>query len=241
MYAILIIVIIIEKFHSNATLIFYAKGKPMSNNNSGTLIAVEGIDGAGKSTLVHALGTLLKQQAYTVLITKEPGGTPLGMELRHLLQYQKTPLNKRAEYLLFAADRAQHFADVVIPALKQGSIVLSDRMSDSSIAYQGYGRGHDLAIINALNTWTMFGHIPDLTIYLRIDVEHAYARLNKRKDKPTVFEQETRAFMERVMHGFESIYASRSNVLILDARQSPEQLTSQAHAYIMQHIDQNHA
>ena len=95
-----------------------------------------------------------------------------------MVQYQEIPLAPRAEYLLFAADRAQHFHEVVIPALQNDALVISDRMSDSSLAYQGFGRGHDLTMIKIINQWTMQGIEPDLTIYLKIPVSIAYARIN---------------------------------------------------------------
>jgi dTMP kinase len=205
----------------------------MSTNSPGTLIAVEGIDGAGKSSLVDALGKRLHQAAYPVLVTKEPGGTPLGIELRHLLQHQVIPLAKRAECLLFMADRAQHFTDVIIPALKKGLVVISDRMSDSSIAYQSYGRGHDQEIIKMLNRWTMQDRTPDSTIYLKIPISVAYERMAKRNAQPTVFEQEKDSFMERVAQGFDATYASRTDVLTLDATQQQDQLVDAAYAHIL--------
>src|SRR5690348_7272425 len=119
----------------------------MAHQFPGMLITIEGIDGAGKSSLIQHLIPLLTPLVPAIKATKEPGGSQLGVELRRLLQYPTTPIAPRAEYLLFAADRAQHFHDVVIPALKEGALVISDRMSDSSLAYQGYGRGHDLTII----------------------------------------------------------------------------------------------
>jgi dTMP kinase len=160
----------------------------------------------------------------------------LGVELRKLLQYQSIPLDKRAECLLFKADRAQHFSQVVIPALKKGTIVISDRMGDSSIAYQGYGRGHDIAIITKLNTWTMYNHKPDLTIYLKIPLDIAYQRMASRNVAPTVFEQEKRSFMERVMQGFEVLYAGRTDVLVLDAIQEPDILAHIAYESAVHHL-----
>jgi dTMP kinase len=199
----------------------------------GILIVVEGIDGAGKSSLVQLLGKRLATTHDPIVTTKEPGGTALGLELRTLLQHQPIPITPRAECLLFAADRAQHFADVVIPALRDGAIVLSDRMGDSALAYQGYGRGHDLSIIKTLNTWTMHGIVPHITIYLKVPLRVAYTRMQGRNSKPTVFEQEDHSFMERVSHGFDTLYATPTpNLLVLDATESLETLATHATNFI---------
>lgn len=206
----------------------------MARDTPGTLIVVEGIDGAGKSSLVKLLGKALATTHIPIVITKEPGGSALGVELRTLLQHQPIPITPRAECLLFAADRAQHFADIVIPGLRDGAIVLSDRMGDSALAYQGYGRGHDLTMIQTLNKWTMHGITPHITIYLKIPLEIAYARMHKRNNKPTVFEKEDHSFMNRVANGFDTLYATQTqNLLILDATQSLETLVIHATRYIM--------
>lgn len=205
----------------------------MPHDLSGTLIVIEGIDGAGKSTLIAQLSALLQKHT-SVITTKEPGGSTLGTHLRTLLQHQPFHIAPRAEYLLFAADRAQHFQDVVIPALTNGSLVISDRMSDSSIAYQGHGRGHDMTIIHTINNWTMHGITPDITLYLRIPLEVAYNRMQNRKEKPTVFEQEKRSFMERVAHGFDTLYKNRTDVLILDAENDSTELAQLAYDHILQ-------
>src|ERR1700730_16197149 len=130
--------------------------------NKGMLIVIEGIDGAGKSTLAKSLADILTTQGNTVLLTKEPGGSQLGKQLRTILQNQPIPITPIAEYLLFAADRAQHIEQVVKPALERGAIVISDRMGDSSLAYQGYGRGIDKNNIRTVNQWAMQGLTPDL-------------------------------------------------------------------------------
>lgn len=208
----------------------------MPHDLPGTLIVVEGIDGAGKSSLITRLHALLSTH-YSVITTKEPGGSVLGAHLRTLLQHQPFPIAPRAEYLLFAADRAHHFQDVVIPALTRGDIVISDRMSDSSIAYQGYGRGHDKEIIQTINAWTMHGISPDITLYLRIPVDVAYDRIHNRQENLTVFEQEKRSFMERVAHGFDTIYQDRKDVLIMDALHGQEKLAQDAYAHIMQWLN----
>ncbi len=210
----------------------------MSDHRKGTLITVEGIDGAGKSSVVARLGTLLKELGLSVVTTKEPGGSKLGVVLRQMLQYQEVPIAPRAEYLMFAADRAQHFHEVVIPALTNGSVVVSDRMSDSSLAYQGFGRGHDLTMIKIINQWSMQGIEPDLTIYLKIPVDLAYERMRVRGVEKTVFESEKREFLERVARGFDQIFATRSNVIIIDATQDQEIVIQETYARVKQWLMQ---
>src|SRR5438067_1616217 len=107
----------------------------------GMLITIEGIDGSGKSTLAKNLYQHLIANDVDALLTREPGATPLGKALRTILQEKNVAVCDQAEYLLFAADRAQHFKDTIIPALAKGTVVISDRMADSSLVYQGYGRG----------------------------------------------------------------------------------------------------
>src|SRR3990172_1551765 len=121
----------------------------------GLLITLEGIDGSGKSTLANAIVTALTTLGKHVVLTKEPGGTALRTELRAILQTQKNPVCDKAEFLLFAADRSQHFKELIVPALEQGQIVISDRMADSSLAYQGFGRGLDKEMISSINRWAM--------------------------------------------------------------------------------------
>lgn len=210
----------------------------MSDHRSGTLITVEGIDGAGKSSVVARVGVVLQETGLSVVTTKEPGGSKLGMVLRQMLQYQEVPIAPRAEYLMFAADRAQHFHEVVIPALNQGSVVISDRMSDSSLAYQGFGRGHDLTMIKIINQWSMQGIEPDLTIYLKIPVDLAYERMQVRGVEKTVFESEKREFLERVARGFDQIFATRSNVIIIDATQDQEAVIQETYARVKQWLMQ---
>lgn len=204
----------------------------MADRLPGTLIVIEGIDGAGKSTLVNALGKRLQnEQPKKIVITKEPGGTTFGFSLRPLLQHNTVALAPRTEYLLFAADRAQHFYEIVIPALTNNMIVISDRMADSSLAYQGYGRGHDNETIRSINRWTMHNITPDITIYLKIPLDIAYQRIDQRKEKFSIFEEE-RAFMKRVADGFEALYASRTDVCTLDATMQISDVVEKAYQHI---------
>lgn len=197
-------------------------------NKNGLLISFEGVDGSGKSSLAQAVYKKLITQNYDVLLTKEPGDTPLGNELRILLHEHKSKVCDKAEFLLFAADRAQHFEEIVIPALNQNKIVLSDRMADSSLAYQGYGRGLNLEIIKSVNNWAMCKKAPDITFYIKIDFTIALPRVTKRGEKLTSFEKEEQLFWERVTNGFEAIFKDRTNVITLDGTRTIDELAQTA-------------
>ncbi len=201
----------------------------------GILIALEGIDGSGKSTLAHNLATLLKNHGHDVLSTKEPGGSQLGLSLRRILQDQPVPITPVAEYLLFAADRAQHITDVVKPALEKGMIVISDRMADSSLVYQGFGRGIDMHMIHTINAWVMQNIKPDITIYVSIDHATAMHRVIQRKNI-SAFEKEQESFIQRLIDGFETLYTNRTDVLKLSGKDTPDHIAHQALQGITQWI-----
>jgi dTMP kinase len=191
------------------------------------LLALEGIDGCGKSSLAHFLVEQLKTLNYCVLLTKEPGATPLGIDLRKIVQERTYTLCPKAEFLLFAADRAQHMSEVVEPALANGTLVISDRMADSSMAYQGFGRGLDKEFIAYVNKWAMNNRIPDITMYIKVDYQTALKRLSARNEKLTVFEQEKADFFQRIISGFDTIFHQRSDVIIVDGLQPFEVLSNQ--------------
>ncbi len=193
--------------------------------NKGKLITIEGIDGSGKSTLAINLAQSLTASGYDVVLTKEPGGSTLGKKLRTILQTQPVPITPIAEYLLFAADRAQHMQDRVQPALNRGAIVISDRMADSSLAYQGYGRGIDCNKIREINAWAMQNSTPDLVFYLKISPEQAAQRIENRSTL-TAFEKEQIAFAKRVVHGFDEIFKVRQDVITIDATLSLKEITT---------------
>lgn len=187
---------------------------------TGILITFEGIDGTGKSSAARYLYDALKKE-FPVIFTREPGATELGKQLRSILQNRTFDLDPKAEYLLFAADRVQHMETIVLPALQEGKIVISDRMADSSLAYQGYGRGVDPGMITLVNNWAMHDRVPDLTVYLELDYELASKRLALRNEQATVFEQERAEFFERVQQGFEQAFKDR-NIIRIDASQEQE-------------------
>jgi dTMP kinase len=188
----------------------------MATPSRGILIVFEGIDGSGKTTLATLLANALSKKGLPVILTKQPGATALGKCIRSLLHEQTAPLYPVAEFLLFAADRAQHIHEIVKPALQQRQIVISDRMADSSYAYQGYGRNLDLDKIQHVNSWALQGISPNIIFYLRITAQEAFKRIEK----------EHRDFFERVIQGFEDNFKDRTDVVTLDAHLAPEKLLS---------------
>ncbi len=202
----------------------------MKNKKQGLLIAVEGIDGSGKSSLCNGLEKALSI-VMPVLLTKEPGGTALGKKLRTLLHDKEVPLCSKAEFLLFASDRAQHFEELVLPTLESGTTVISDRMADSSLVYQGYGRGLDVTLLKTINAWAMCNHTPDIIFYLKISPELAYQRIAQRNLPLTSFEKEV-TFMHSLAAGFDALFETQKNVVFLDATQSNEILVQEAVAII---------
>ena len=194
----------------------------------GLLISIEGIDGSGKSLLAKNLHQAMLAKQYDVILTKEFGATPLGAKLRKILHEEKKDVCDLAEYLLIAADRAQHFDQVVVPALSQNKIIISDRMADSSLAYQGYGRGIDIEMIKKVNTWAMQSITPDLTFFVEIDIKTALERVDKRQEKLTSFEKEKTDFWQKVSNGYEQIFKTKTNVIKLDGTLSPEKICDAA-------------
>ncbi len=207
-------------------------------STNGILISIEGIDGSGKTTLAHNLSAALTQQGFSVLLTREPGGCSLGKQIRPILQTQEIPLDPKAEYLLFAADRAQHFHEVVLPALENNMIVISDRMADSSLVYQGYGRGLDKELIATINSWAMQKRHPDITFYVRISFAVSQERLQSR-GALTAFEKEKESFTTNLIDGFDALFTNKKNGYTLDGTQQPELVTKQALARVLQWINQS--
>lgn len=205
--------------------------------HKGILIAIEGIDGSGKSTLAQNLFTCLQQQGFDTVLTKEPGASELGKEIRKIIQAQIIPLAPKAEYLLFAADRAQHFAELIIPSLAQNKLIISDRMSDSSLAYQGYGNGLDFEMLHTINGWTMNAITPNLTIFVQIPVAIALERA-KNRGSLSAYEKREK-FLHNVAQGFEELYKNRTDVIVVDGTLSQETLKSDVYNAIEQWIHKN--
>lgn len=200
-------------------------------------LAFEGINGCGKTTLMRSLVGLLRAQGRPVCETREPGGTPLGIELRRLLlAWEGERKADLTELLLFAADRAEHIEKVIRPALTRSEWVLSDRSLFSTIAFQGYGRGVDRSWIDRSNELAVQGTLPDLVVLLDLDPSEALRRVAARLGNGAdAFEDEALTFHARIRAGFLEC-AERSAVpfLVLDATQTPEQLVQQVCTTVLQ-------
>ncbi len=193
-----------------------------TKRRTGRFISFEGIDGCGKSTLMAHLGRLLDAAGVGRLATREPGATPLGKTLRSLvLDPANTAMAPWTELLLYAADRAQHVAQTIAPALDQGLWVLSDRFVDATLAYQGYARGLDTERLRALHEWTTGNIWPDCTVLLDCEVAVGFERRSGRAGRPDRLERLAQDFHERVRQGYLSLAASEpERFLVIDAGRS---------------------
>jgi dTMP kinase len=204
----------------------------------GRFLALEGIDGSGKTTQLAALQEWLPRSGLIpprqrLVTTREPGGTPFGLALRELLLHppaQQTP-GERAELLLYAADRAQHVAQRIAPALAAGDWVLSDRFSGSTEAYQGHGRGLPLEAIRQLEEFATAGVQPDLVLWLALPLEEA---LRRRRHRPgDRMEAAGEAFLARVHQGFERL-AARANWWRVEAAGGPEDVSARCRQAVLE-------
>ncbi|MFI5803744.1 dTMP kinase [Streptomyces sp. NPDC051561] len=192
---------------------------------TGFFIALEGGDGAGKSTQAKALADWIRAKGHEVVVTREPGATPIGKRLRSiLLDVSSAGLSNRAEALLYAADRAEHVDSVVRPALERGAVVITDRYIDSSVAYQGAGRDLAPTEIARMSRWATHGLVPQLTVLLDVSPETARERFTEAPDR---LESEPPEFHARVRAGFLTLAAAdASRYLVVDAGQEPEAVST---------------
>jgi len=187
-------------------------------------ISFEGIEGSGKSTQAKLLSENLRSKGYNVLLTEEPGGTKIGHKIREILLNPENSMNPLTELLLYSACRAEHVREVIYPALMQGSIVICDRFSDSTIAYQGYARGIDLTVIEILNDIVAPGLKPFVSFLLDIDIKEGLRR-NMKAQKGDRFELETIEFHNRVRNGYLKIAKEEPlRVKVIDASKGVEEV-----------------
>ncbi len=188
----------------------------------GLFITFEGADGCGKTTQLKLLAEYLTNKGLEVVITREPGAKGLGEKVREILLNYDGEVSDRCESFLFLADRAQHIDMIINPAIAQGKIVLCDRHTDSSVAYQGYGRGLSIDRINMLNNLAVNGRYPDMTLVFDIDVETSMKRVGDEKDR---MESAGMEFFNRVRDGYLEIAKQEPNrVKVLDARKSIDEI-----------------
>ncbi len=195
----------------------------------GLFITFEGTDGCGKSTQIEKITQYLLSKDLDLVVTRDPGGTDLGKKLREILLGYEGKIYENCELFLYLADRAQHIDEKIIPALDQGKIVLCDRYVDSTLAYQGYGRGLDKDKILELNNIVSYGLIPDLTLYFDIDTEVAMQRIGDNKDR---LEDESIEFHKKVRNGFLELANKYNRIKVIDANQDIESVFTQAKSEI---------
>jgi dTMP kinase len=206
------------------------RGRPLSAGERfarhGVFIVFEGGEGAGKSTQVTALAAALRAQGQDVVVTREPGATDVGQRIRSLVLGRQTGLSPRAEALLYAADRADHVATVVRPALARGAVVISDRYVDSSLAYQGAGRTLPVEEVSWLSSWATGGLKPDLVVLLDVTPDVGLRRVASRGTADRL-ESESTSFHERVRYAFLDLAAADpKRYLVLDATRPTEEISA---------------
>lgn len=190
--------------------------------SKGLFITFEGADGCGKTTQLNLLKEYLINKNFDVLVTREPGAKGLGEKLRDILLNYEGEVSNRCESFLFLADRAQHIDTIVKPALAKGQIILCDRHTDSTVAYQGYGRGIDIEQINRLNEIATDGLKPDLTFVFDIDIETSMSRVGTEKDR---MESAGNDFFNRVRNGYLEIAKNEpQRVKVIDATKTVDRV-----------------
>ena len=208
----------------------------------GLFITLESVEGSGKTTQAALLAETLRKEGRTVVVTHEPGGTRAGQAIRKIFLDPEVSLDVASELLLVLADRAQHVREMIRPRVEAGEIVISDRYSDSTVAYQGYGRGFDLPLLRQLNQLATAGMIPDLTLMLDCPAEVGLARTRERvkgqAHRFDRFESEMVEFHRKVRDGFLAIAkAEPHRVRIVDSQQSYDDVAaailSAAHELIL--------
>lgn len=196
----------------------------------GLFITFEGIDGCGKTTQIELLKEELEKKGYTVLLTREPGAKGLGEKFREILLNYDGEVSSNCESFLFLADRAQHIDTIIKPAINNGTIVLCDRHTDSTVAYQGYGRELNLEQIYQLNKIATNGIVPDITFILDIDIETSLQRIGKGRDR---MENAGREFFERVRNGYIEISKQEpERVKLLNGKSPIEEIQNTISNYV---------
>jgi dTMP kinase len=209
-----------------------------ASSPSGLWITLEGGDGSGKSTQAALLERWLVDQGRTVLRTREPGGSDVGVAIREIVLHHRGDIDPRAEALLYAADRAHHVATVVRPALERGEVVVQDRYLDSSVAYQGAGRVLDPTEIRDLSLWATGSALPDVTVLLDLDEGAARRRLDASRTRYDRLEAEKAEFHARVRSAFLDLAdAEPERFLVVDASQEIEVIADAIRSRVRTAID----
>ena len=195
-------------------------------DRKGLFLVFEGIDGAGKSSQLLRTKAYLEERGFEVVTTREPGGTAIGEKIRGLLlDPENSAMNDRCELLLYGASRAQHVAEVIAPALRAGKAVLCDRFSLSTAAYQGYGRGLDLSLLETVNRVAVSGVEPDCTVVVDVSVEIGAKRVSVSRGEPKDrLEREKSDFFRRVRQGFLTEAEKDPKIVVVDGEASEEEV-----------------
>lgn len=181
----------------------------------GLFITFEGADGSGKTTQLNKIKDLLVEQGFDVVVTREPRSLDIGQKIRNILLHQEGFVSDRCEMFLFLADRSQHVDELIKPAVEQGKIVLCDRHTDSTVAYQGYGRGQDIELLKRLNKIAVDGIVPDLTLLFDVSTQTAQDRVGSEKDR---MESAGAKFHSRVRNGYLELQKENPDrIKIIDA------------------------
>src|SRR5574337_670982 len=194
----------------------------------GILITLEGPEGAGKTTILQQILPILTQVGVAILTTREPGGIRIAESIREIiLAPENTAIDGKTELLLFAAARRQHLNEKVRPALAEGKIVIIDRFIDSSVAYQGYARGIDVADVETINTFATDGLLPDLTLYFDVDTEVGLSRVMTGEREVNRLDLEAQEMHQKVRAGYQAIAkANPKRIVTIDASQAVDQVLS---------------
>ena len=192
-------------------------------------ISFEGIEGSGKSTVMAAVERALRAEGHEVVVTREPGGTPAGDAAREILLHKRDmAIAPLTELMLMNASRAQLVAEVIRPALARGAVILCDRYTHSSLAYQGYGRGIPLDVVRAVCDAATGGLTPDLTLVVDVSYETSRARLSDRGGEHDRMEREEEAFHRRIRQGYLEIANTDERVVRIDGERAPEAVADAA-------------
>ncbi len=197
-------------------------------------ITLEGPDGSGKTTQARLLAEWLREQGYEVVLTREPGGSDIGDQIRAVLHDPRnTAMNARTEILLYSASRAQHVAQRIRPALAAGKIVISDRYADSTLAYQGYGRGLDLETLRTITVFATGGLTPDLTLYLDVAPQEGLQRRLLGGGEWNRLDAEALEFHQRVRAGYLALVEQEpEHWVVVDAARSVEEVQAEIRALV---------
>jgi len=203
-------------------------------------ITLEGPDGSGKTTQARLLAEWLRKQGYDVVLTREPGGTHIGDQIRAVLHDPRNAeMDARTEILLYSASRAQHVAQRIRPTLAAGKIVISDRYADSTLAYQGYGRGLDLEILRAITAFATGGLTPDLTLYLDVAPQEGLQRRRLGGEEWNRLDAEALEFHRRVRAGYmELVRQEPERWAVIDGARSVEEVQAEIRALVQAKLDQ---